>query len=1592
MSTDYSENPRKCEALCRLIELSQSEFSFALVEFDLPSLSQKILRDLRARLPTLNVVTVNLTPPPSDELPSYNVLDQLAERVRAASPEQRPDALFILGFESLFLDARDPEALKRAIQPLNLGRNLLEEENPYPVFLCLPPDAMSVFLQSAPDLTSWRSGYFKFESDQQQVRAELAREAASVPNWWERLRLRFRPPRNLAELASHVEDLIADAQALEVDPSITARAYARLGWLRVTLGDRGQAQHAFGEMRSLALECRDESLIRAAERGLRSAGKVKSRRAPDPAVVEAIFRVFHGGEALEKSESMFGRNAELERLLGMVTSAGCRFLTIWGETGSGKSSLVLSKLVPELSQSNDFLPVLVDRWDNAELMLRHALARASQADFKSEDTLSDCLQAAALKTRKTIVVVCDQFEQFFAPGSRRSRRFPLLVAIGAAVKNLRIPCKFVFVIRQDLLGNLAEFDNLVDEPLSERKRFYLPFFSEPDAVVVLRQLAEATALNWSSSFLRVVAGDLTEDGRVRPIKLQLVGTALGLSGANSEFDYALAGKSAGLLADYIDLVLNSLYRPFMLFRAATPTRLWDFFEATFSFLAGAFPYSALLATVIAWLERKIWINIAKRIMVALVAEPARRVALPLSEIRRGMPLNEAGARFLLDLMKHGHLVRQVDTATAPASPGQLSGSTSEPSFELPHDFLAELVVLTTGHLQDRRRRANRILHRALEDLVADPRHTIGLREWLLVRNNADARQREEPRVRALLGRSVFWGALKWLVIPPIVLMLALLLIQGNSGHITTERDYAERIVVRQGTTWLGFEPFVGDTAIILDTGFGYGDVEREKVNGLNGKNHLQWDNLQSGVLNDVLVGVLKSKVAKGKLLCQLGRGAEGIRILTDELQLFGEPYEQLKVITIMERAAQFEPALARKVVGSLHGVMTRISLRDVAVSAAAGEALARVAQLDREVANSTIDMLIRDVMGLKTKPRLVAMKAVSKLARAVPERSTEILGLLLAVMNDKLDPERQGLALALPGRIARLNSTLAPKVLDALLVTLKELRPDANSPGDDARMSAIRDLGYLVQFNPPAGGAVLDFLVSTMKVANRRSYSGAVESLARLAIARPDLTPKVLPHLADALNSRKLVATYDLQLLAPATDASAIPTSGKSLFIVSDVDHALHLRIFDRDGKIVLDADEDWLFYQGSGITEFRKTLDQLWPPHELTAREKSRVIDALAPNVDYLRVVAAGALVRVAQTGSEAAINLLLDAFEEPDKGMREAVAGGLGWLTRIPAAVEIKLFDRLYLALHKDESSDVRETAARSLELLAPAYPPLRDKICEHLLTAAADKDSRVRAQVIDALGSEALSGSTAEAIKPLLAATGDEDGEVRFRAIRALGRVALVHRSLIESVLKPLVEATKDELSPGMRGAGIAALAPLVRADSSSLRRVREIDPTLTRRIGDMLLDALKNDQSGESVAYAWVRIAAADDATLLGKLFDPLTAFDSSVRDRARNPLIAIMMSLAEGSTDPVQFLLDRLTGRQSELRVGNANTVAGYRNVATSALARWMASRPQDAQRIQTGLDRLRESNLLHLRIAAWNVLAEAAELREQAPAPATDDD
>ena len=96
------------------------------------------------------------------------------------------------------------------------------------------------------------------------------------------------------------------------------------------------------------------------------------------------------------------------------------------------------------------------------------------------------------------------------------------------------------------------------------------------------------------------------------------------------------------------------------------------------------------------------------------------------------------------------------------------------------------------------------------------------------------------------------------------------------------------------------------------------------------------------------------------------------------------------------------------------------------------------------------------------------------------------------------------------------------------------------------------------------------------------------------------------------------LSRYDLRLVSSVKDVSALPTAGKRLVIMATVGHALHFRIFDHGGNMIVDMDATEQTAQAPRIKDLRDQLENLCPPHELTTSEKGRVIDAVTSIVGH--------------------------------------------------------------------------------------------------------------------------------------------------------------------------------------------------------------------------------------------------------------------------------------------------------------------------------------------------------------------------------------
>ena len=95
-----------------------------------------------------------------------------------------------------------------------------------------------------------------------------------------------------------------------------------------------------------------------------------------------------------------------------------------------------------------------------------------------------------------------------------------------------------------------------------------------------------------------------------------------------------------------------------------------------------------------------------------------------------------------------------------------------------------------------------------------------------------------------------------------------------------------------------------------------------------------------------------------------------------------------------------------------------------------------------------------------------------------------------------------------------------------------------------------------------------------------------------------------------ALESLVAGNAYELKLTR-ASALADLPTEGRSLVVVAEIDGALRFRIFDAGGRQVIDVAESDLASQSTAIANLKSRLDSLWATTNLLAEDKVAVLES---------------------------------------------------------------------------------------------------------------------------------------------------------------------------------------------------------------------------------------------------------------------------------------------------------------------------------------------------------------------------------------------
>ncbi|HUX95777.1 MAG TPA: hypothetical protein VMV47_08595 [Bacteroidales bacterium] len=171
----------------------------------------------------------------------------------------------------------------------------------------------------------------------------------------------------------------------------------------------------------------------------------------------------------EDCEIFFGREREIEELYHRVFES--TIMLVYGVSGTGKSSLINCGLANKFSET-DWLPLMIRRSGNMIESLASAINTASITKQTYEcitpAQFRKAVKSLYLDHYKPVYFIFDQFEELFLFGNKEEKRE--VVQVIKALVESGIQCRFIFVMREEYMAGITEFEKYIPTIFSNRVR------------------------------------------------------------------------------------------------------------------------------------------------------------------------------------------------------------------------------------------------------------------------------------------------------------------------------------------------------------------------------------------------------------------------------------------------------------------------------------------------------------------------------------------------------------------------------------------------------------------------------------------------------------------------------------------------------------------------------------------------------------------------------------------------------------------------------------------------------------------------------------------------------------------------------------------------------------------------------------------------------------------------------------------------------------------------------------------------------------------------------------------------------------------
>jgi WD40 repeat protein len=186
-------------------------------------------------------------------------------------------------------------------------------------------------------------------------------------------------------------------------------------------------------------------------------------------------------------------------------------MLVYGVSGTGKSSLIHCGLANKF-QNTDWLPIVIRRGGNIiESMaagLRSASITEQQSKLVTPADFKKGVRSLYLDHYKPVFFIFDQFEELFIFGDKEERKS--FVNIVKALFESELQCRLIFVMREEYMAGVTEFEKYISTFFSNRVR--IEKMSHANALAAIKEPCKVFNISLEEGFAESLLDKLSPEG------------------------------------------------------------------------------------------------------------------------------------------------------------------------------------------------------------------------------------------------------------------------------------------------------------------------------------------------------------------------------------------------------------------------------------------------------------------------------------------------------------------------------------------------------------------------------------------------------------------------------------------------------------------------------------------------------------------------------------------------------------------------------------------------------------------------------------------------------------------------------------------------------------------------------------------------------------------------------------------------------------------------------------------------------------------------------------------------------------------------